>query len=81
MQEALSNHLRGRGAFGMFYLQTEESIMINLSFALRFKLHQNTGEEHPFSQSSARSSPEDDINEDPLCVAVPRLSLGMSLLT
>ena len=54
--------------------------MINLSFALRLKLHQKTGEEHPFSQSSACSSPEDGINEDPLCVAVPQLSLGMSLL-
>jgi len=65
----------------MFCLQTEGSIMINLSFSLRFKLHQKTGEEHPFSQSSFRSSPEDDISEDPLCVAVPQLSLGMSLLT
>lgn len=65
----------------MFCLQTEGSIMINLSFALRFKLHQKTGEEHPVSQSSARSSPEDDINEGPVRVAVPQLSLGMSLLT
>lgn len=65
----------------MFFLQTEGNIMINLSFALRFKLHQKTGEEHPFSQSSAHSSPEDDISGDPLCVAVPQLSLGMSFLT
>lgn len=65
----------------MFCLQTESSIMINLGFALRFKLYQKTGEEHPFSQSSARSSPEDDISEDPLCVAVSQLSLGMNLLT
>lgn len=79
MQEALSNHQRGRGAFGMFFLQTEESIMINLSFAFRFKLHQKTGKEHPFSQSSC-SSPEDDTCEDPLCVPVPQHSLGMSLI-
>uniref|UniRef100_A0A493TT74 Fibrinogen alpha chain n=1 Tax=Anas platyrhynchos platyrhynchos TaxID=8840 RepID=A0A493TT74_ANAPP len=30
--------------------------MINLRFSLRFKLHQKTREEHPLSQSSARSS-------------------------
>lgn len=54
--------------------------MINLNFASRFKLHQKTGEQHPCSQSSVRNSPEDDINEDPLCVAVPQLGLGMRLL-
>lgn len=64
----------------MFCLQTEGSIIINLSFTLRFKLHPEMGEEYPFSQSSACSSPEDDINEDPLCVAVPLLSLGMNLI-
>lgn len=81
MQEVLSNHLKGSGAFGMFCLQTEGSLMINLSFMLRFKLHQKTGEEHPFSQNSAYCSPEDDINKDRLCVAVLQLSLGMSFFT
>lgn len=54
--------------------------MINPSFSFRFKLHQKSGKEHPFSQSSC-SSPEDDTCEDPLCAPVPQHSLGMNLLT
>lgn len=64
----------------MFFLQTEGSIMINLSFAFRFKLHQKSGKEYLFTQSSC-SPPEDDTCEDPLCVPVPQHSLGMNLLT